>query len=95
VKNEGKEITEKLWRIGSRKTLKWGTVKANWLKERDRGKPQSIQLNIVACHTYPDKFKRYSVTAPSLLVFVVIVPKPDLVIGSATLQVCVCTHGSC
>jgi len=36
----------------------------------------NIQLNIVACPTYPDKFIRDNVVAPSVLVSVVIVTLP-------------------
>ena len=36
----------------------------------------SIQLNIVACPTYPDKFIRDVVVAPFLQLSVIIVPQP-------------------
>jgi len=35
----------------------------------------SMQLNIVTCPTYPEKFIRDSVIAPSVLLSVVIVPR--------------------
>ena len=37
----------------------------------------SIQLNIVACPTYPEKFMRDNVVAPFLLLSVVIVTLPE------------------